>query len=279
LCAAILLLQPLATTVASQTGSYHWARKVTPFSLRFGNNVSGSWSSYFSQALSEWNKNDTIALKAVGGTSNPSSCSPSTGMVEVCSGSYGTSTGWLGLTRLFFNARGDHIESVTVQMNDSFLFSSGSQYNDDGARRHTICHEIGHSLGLDHKSSGSCMNDSQQAVFDNVRPTKQDFAELARIYQHKDSTTTVAGSQKRQKNKKNKKKGKKGKGKGNNKNKKNRQANKRDRNRQNPSQSEGFFSPTAMPSAPGGLDGTETMTVETLADGRKVITFVTWAGE
>jgi hypothetical protein len=171
----------------------------------------------------------------------------------------------LGLTRLYFNDRGDHIEAATVQMNDSF-FDTNSEYNNDAARRHTMCHELGHTPGLDHVGTNSCMNDSQFAVFNNLHPINKDFNQLARIYGHEDSTTTVAGAQKKDKKKK-KKSGKR-----------NKRSAKRDRKRSR-AESDGFFSPTSLPSAPSGLAGSETMTVESTDDGRKVVTFITWAGE
>ena len=31
-------------------------------------------------------------------------------------------------------------------MNDSFL-NAGTKYNTDAARRHTLCHELGHTIG------------------------------------------------------------------------------------------------------------------------------------
>ena len=42
---------------------------------------------------------------------------------------------------------------------------------------------------------------------------------------------------------------------------------------------EGFFSPTSLPSVPSGLEGDETVFVETLDDGRPVVTFIIWASE
>ena len=268
--AVALLLAPLASvapTAATETGSFHWGRKSSQFTLQVGSNLDGPWPGILQQVVSDWNKSETVTFRIVGGGTGPQECRPVTGRVEACNWPYGTQVQWLGLTRLYFNDRGDHIQSATVQMNDSF-FATSSQYNNYSARRHTMCHELGHTAGLDHVSTNSCMNDSQFAVFNNVHPISKDFNQLARIYKHTDSTSTVAGKQtKDKKDKKKKKSGKKGKKRSN-------------RNRtQSQAESEGFFSPTALPAVPSGLIGSETMTVETTDDGRKVVTLITWAEE
>jgi hypothetical protein len=252
--AVALLLAPLATVAPSEaapSGGFHWARKSSQFTLRVGSNLSGRWPSILKRVVADWNKGSTVTFRIVSGRTNPQECRPVTGRVETCNWPYGTQEGWLGLTRLYFNTRGDHIEAATVQMNDSF-FDTNSGYNSDAARRHTMCHELGHTPGLDHVSTNSCMNDSQFAVFNNLHPIKKDYNQLARIYSHKDSTTTVAGSKKKKSSRQ------------------------RDPTRST-GQSEGFFSPTSLPAAPSGLEGSETMTVETTDDGRKVVTFITWA--
>ena len=257
-----LLLAPLATvapTAATPTGGFHWARKSPEFTLQVGSNLSGPWPTILKQVVADWNKGDTVTFRIVSGGTGPQECRPVIGRVETCNWRYGTQEGWLGLTRLYFNDRGDHVEAATVQMNDSF-FDTNSEYNNDAARRHTMCHELGHTSGLDHVGSNSCVNDSQFAVFNNLKPIKKDFNQQARIYSHKDSTTTVAGGQKKKK----KKSGKKNK--------------KRDRKRSQV-ESNGFFSPTSLPSVPSGLTGSETTTVESTDDGRKVVTFITWADE
>ena len=248
--AVALLLAPLAsrapTAATSGSGSFHWARQSSQFTLQIGSNLSGPWPGILSDAVSDWNKNETVTFRVVGGGTNPQECRPVTGRVEVCNWRYGTQEGWLGLTRLYFNASGDHIESATVQLNDSF-FDTANQYNNNAAREHTMCHEIGHTAGLDHVGSDSCMNDSQYAVFHYVNPINKDFNQLARIYGHSDSSTTVAGAQK---NDKKSKKTKKKSGKKND---------KRNGRRQ--------------------ISQTETVTVETTEDGRKVVTFITLAAE
>jgi len=142
--------------------------------------------------LSDWNQNDTVTLVEVDGATDPQFCEPVSGRVEVCDWWYGTQMGWLGLTRLYFNTSGDHIDAATVQLNNSFLYAPNSRYNSDVARRHTLCHELGHTLGLDHPDTTSCMNNSQHAVFNYATPLNEDFQQLRRIYEHLDATRTVA---------------------------------------------------------------------------------------
>jgi hypothetical protein len=289
-CAAVLLLVPLATvftpTVASQSpDTFHWARTQSQFTVQTGANLSGGWNDLFRQAVNNWNKNDTVTMNAVSGSSNPQSCSPSGGRIEVCNWKYGTQEGWLGLTRLYFDSGGTHVDGATVQMNDSFFDQSGGEYNSESARLHTICHELGHAIGLDHVGTESCMNDSQYSVFNQVTPINKDFNQLAQVYEHTDSTTTVAGSQDKQKkdkdntkkSKKNKKNAKNTKGKNNSRKGKRNQSDDDRRGRKSRTRSDDFFGPTSLPSVPSGLVGNETVTVQTLDDGRKVISYITWA--
>ena len=291
--AVALLFAPVAgllpsNTVASRTPtSFHWARKQSQFTLQVGDNVDGGWNSMLTRVVSDWNKGDTVTFRVVNGSTNPQECRERAGTVQLCNWRYGTQEGWLGLTRLYFNDRGDHVDAATVQMNDSF-FEGNGQYNSEAARRHTLCHELGHTPGLDHVSTNSCMNDSQQAVFDNMVPNNRDFRQLERIYQHKDSTTTVAGTQKKQKknkgkNKKKKKQDSKDRNNRDGKNRNDRDNRKRDRDRKRTRNeragSEGFFDPTSLPAVPSGSDASETVMVETLDDGRTVVSFITWAEE
>ena len=283
--AAALLLAPLAglmpreTTASRTPTSFHWARKQSQFTLQVGDNVSGGWNSLLTRVVSDWNKGDTVTFRVVGGSTNPQECRDRLGTVQVCNWPYGTQQGWLGLTRLYFNDRGDHVDAATVLMNDSF-FEGNGQYNSDAARRHTLCHELGHTPGLDHGDTNSCMNDSQQAVFGNLVPINKDFRQLERIYQHKDSTSTVAGKQKAKKKKNKKQESKDGRNRdGKNRDGKRDRDRDRKRSRNEGARAEGFFDPTALPAVPSGSDADETVMVETLDDGRTVMTFITWADE
>jgi len=256
--AAALVLGPLTVTLAS---GYHWARQPSQFSLQLGDNVDGVWDGMLQRAVADWNKGDTVTFQIVGGGTGPQECRPVTGRVEVCNWRYGTQEGWLGLARLYFDASGEHIEAVTVQMNDSF-FDTNSEYNNDTARQHTMCHELGHAPGLDHISSSSCMNDSQYAVFNQLAPINKDFNQLERIYSHSDATTTVAGTQKKDKNENDRKK----KGRSGKRDRKGRRDGRRDRH-----QHAGVERIHSEGSA------SETVTIETLPDGQTVVSFITWA--
>ena len=283
--ALALILTAFAPIVSGNdsnaNGRYHWARQSSRFTLRVGDNVDGVWTKLLGWAISEWNENDTVTLKEVNGAGNPQECRSVKGRVEVCNWRYGTQDGWLGLTRLFFDKKGTHIEAATVQMNDSFFDQKNGTYNSDAARRHTICHELGHAIGLDHVSSRSCMNDSQSAVFNNLVPIKKDYTALARLYKHKDSTTTVAGKQKKDRKERDKKNRDKKK---QDKDKKNKRKEARDRKRDlrrknRQAEANSFFEATSLPAVPSGLTSDETVIEQHLDDGRKMVTFISWADD
>jgi hypothetical protein len=238
LLAMLLVAVPVASSMAdTSAASYHWARNRPQFTLKVGDNVSGNWDQILRRGLGDWNKNDTVTLDKVRGQANPQECKPTRGRVEVCNWRYGTQDNWLGMTRLHFDRSG-HIEAATVQMNDSF-FDTNSEYNNSAARRHTMCHELGHAMGLEgHDNNKSCMNNSQYAVFNYVTPIRSDFRELERLYSHRDRETTVSSAS---------------------------------------VTSEGLVTPASLPSAPSEDAVTETVTVQKLKDGKTVVTFITWA--
>ena len=91
---------------------------------------------------------------------------------------------------------------------------------------------------LEHVNTRSCMNNSQFAVFNYLKPIRSDFRQLKRIYDHGDNATTVSSAS---------------------------------------VTSEEFVAPTSLPAEPSGPEVTESVTVQTLEDGGEVVTFITWA--
>jgi hypothetical protein len=192
---ALLLAAPLLTAAAASdvngSGKF-WPFHKTPVTISFGDNLSGPWEGYLQTAIKQWNKSDVVRAKSSRGATNPAQCDKQDGTVQVCDSTYGTSVGWLGLTTLDFN--GDKIYAATIKINDSFF--DQRQYDDPVAKRHTMCHEMGHAFGLDHVNTRSCMNDSDQAIFTNDQPINRDFKTLDQIYSKKNaraSQVTTAG--------------------------------------------------------------------------------------
>jgi hypothetical protein len=68
--------------------------------------------------------------------------------------------------------------------------------------QHVICQEIGHTFGLDHQSEtgaslNTCMDyyhNTSASDTKSIRPNQHDYDELATIYTHLDSTSTVGGT-------------------------------------------------------------------------------------
>src|SRR5438093_4012139 len=189
--AAAVLTFAVSATPASANHSwngYHWARTSNPFTLKLGDNVSGLWDGMLATASSDWSKSTVLDTTIVPGGTNPRSCRPTSGRVEVCSASYGN-TGWLGLAQIWITG-GTHITQGVVKNNDSYFGSSTYQYNNTAEMQHVICQEIGHTLGLDHQDeSGISLNTCMDYYYNtsasdtkSTHPNAGDMDELRCIY-------------------------------------------------------------------------------------------------
>lgn len=188
-------------------GGYHWARTSPQFTLKLGDNMSSSWRPYLTKASRDWNSPTNwgwtgaqpLLTAVVAGQSAQKRCRMVAGTTQVCNGSYGFN-GWLGLASINITG-GDHITQGSAKMNDSYFNSS--TYNNPNEKQHVVCQEIAHTFGLDHqdesgKSLNTCMDYFSNTGANagstlSTTPNKHDFEELAIIYNHADSTTTVAG--------------------------------------------------------------------------------------
>lgn len=163
----------------------HWAREKNPFTLKFGDNVDGTWDRYLRGGASEWNRSKVVNANVVGGKGG-GNCRANRGQAEVCDGRYGD-TGWLGLTQLLIQDK--HIVAARVFMNDSYFDTN--YYDDPDAKRHTMTHEMGHAYGLPHARGRAVMNDSGKAIFAYDQATGSDYKALEQLYRHTDGRTTV----------------------------------------------------------------------------------------
>lgn len=191
----VLVLSLLAMPVLADHawGNYHWARTSNPFTLRLGDNVSGPWDAALGESVTDWSKSSVLDLTVVPGGTTPKRCRPTTGRVEVCNAAYGRN-GWLGIAQVWLS--GQHITQGVAKMNDTYF--SLSPYNSSVWRNHVMCQEIGHTFGLDHQdesgaSLGTCM-DYATDPSNSQHPNQHDYQQLELIYEHLDSTSTVAAA-------------------------------------------------------------------------------------
>jgi hypothetical protein len=180
-------------------GGYHWARTTPQFTLKLGDNLtSGDWKSHLAQTSSDWNSGNSPVLTAIVGGQSNKHCSMVAGTTQVCDGNYGRN-GWLGLASINI-IDGTHITQGSAKMNDTYF--NTSTYNNPNEREHVMCQEVAHTFGLDHQSTDGTSLNTCMDYFSNTganagstlstTPNQHDFDELGIIYQHLDSTTTVA---------------------------------------------------------------------------------------
>jgi len=180
-------------------GGYHWARTSNPFTVTLGDNVSSAWDGYLRTAASDWSKDtagNPLNATVVAGATRPKPCKAQNGHVEVCATRYGNN-GWLGLAQIWVTS-GGHIVKGVAKMNDTYY--SLPKYDTPEWRGAVMCQEIGHTLGLDHQDESgadfhTCMDYASNPDADNMHPNTHDYEQLADIYSHLDSTTSIGAVQ------------------------------------------------------------------------------------
>ncbi len=180
--------------------SYHWASTSNPFTLKVGNNVTSAWTTEFATSNTDWSKSTALDLAEVAGGTTARRCRAVAGTVQVCNAAYGN-TGWLGLASISITG-GTHITQGTAKMNDTYF--STAQYNNPNEKLHVMCQEVGHTFGLGHTSEDGSSQDTCMDYFSNTganasstlstHPNQHDYDQLASMYAHLDSTSTVAAS-------------------------------------------------------------------------------------
>src|SRR3989344_1849842 len=176
-------------------GPYHWARTANPFTVKLGDNVSGTWDAVLRTASADWTLSSVLDTQIVPGnnTRSPKTCRPKAGQGEVCNAKYGKN-GWLGIASIWVS--GDHITQGTVKLNDTYF--STATYNTSAWRNLVMCQEVGHIFGLNHQDEafgnanlGTCMDYTSDPA-SNQHPNAHDYEMLETIYAHLDTTTTLS---------------------------------------------------------------------------------------
>lgn len=192
LIAVSLAMFPSVPSADHSWGGYHWARTSNPFTVKLGDNVSGTWDPILRTTSSDWSASSVLSTSIVTGQSRKN-CRATLGRVEVCNSTYGNN-GWLGIAQIWIS--GTHITQGTVKVNDTYF--NTSKYNTTPWRNLVMCQEVGHTFGLDHQDEdfnnlplGTCMDYSNDPT-PNQHPNAHDYEELELIYAHLDSSTTAS---------------------------------------------------------------------------------------
>jgi len=185
---AALVLGASLTANASHTwNNYHWARTTSSFTLQVIDSNTSNWDDELALALSQWSQSTKLDMQVTSYDDSSRTrklCRAVAGQVRSCNASYGNN-GWLGLASINLDANG-HISQGTSKMNDSYSSAFASQ----DERRHVMCQELGHTLGLGHtsedgSSQSTCMDYSQSP--NSTAPNQHDYDQLVAQYSHTDS--------------------------------------------------------------------------------------------
>jgi hypothetical protein len=188
----ILAALPLSAAASNSWNGYHWARTANPFTVKVIDSMTPNWDDNLDRAIGDWNSSSVLNVSEEAGDDSMKTrkrCAAVSGKVRSCNAAYGRN-GWLGLAQIWIS--GKHIVQGIAKMNDSYLASTS--YTETN-RQHVICQEIGHDWGLGHQDEsgadlGTCMDYAN--ALDNPSPNAHDYEQLETIYDHLDSTSTVA---------------------------------------------------------------------------------------
>jgi len=162
--------------------------------LTVANACSSDWDEHFAKAVLDWDRlgedlefygNVDILELTMKDVKHDVECSQSSGILKVCNGNYGE-TDWKGVNEVLIKE--GYISSSVAKMNEFYL-GDENLWNE---RRYTMCHEMGHGLGLGHADTNffntdlnTCMDYTNHPQ-NNLKPNEGDFAKLGKLYGGKD---------------------------------------------------------------------------------------------
>ncbi|KAL7466577.1 hypothetical protein ACHAXS_006861 [Conticribra weissflogii] len=147
------------------------------------------WNEFFEAAVSDWDNGDPDAVTLYvrqGGDYDPE-CRAIRRAMKVCNGNYGP-TDWRGVNQILL--QDEYIITSLAKMNDYYL-----EGTTNAQKQYTMCHELGHGLGLGHtdenfhnRDLGNCMDYTERPQ-NNMHPDESNFETLVGLYGNVDGTS------------------------------------------------------------------------------------------
>eukprot|EP00579_Thalassiosira_antarctica_P001040 CAMPEP_0201876226 /NCGR_PEP_ID=MMETSP0902-20130614/7967_1 /ASSEMBLY_ACC=CAM_ASM_000551 /TAXON_ID=420261 /ORGANISM="Thalassiosira antarctica, Strain CCMP982" /LENGTH=644 /DNA_ID=CAMNT_0048403423 /DNA_START=97 /DNA_END=2031 /DNA_ORIENTATION=- len=160
-----------------------WKTNGDGLSLQVLNNlvVGSDWNEYLELSIYEWDNGtpDAVTLNIRTMTIDPD-CRAVRRAMKVCNANYGP-TDWRGVNQILL--QDDYIITSLAKMNDYYLEGTNK-----AQKQYTMCHELGHGLGLGHSDEnfhnvdlGNCMDYTERPQ-NNMHPDESNFQTLEELY-------------------------------------------------------------------------------------------------
>ncbi|MGH2739793.1 MAG: hypothetical protein ACRDH6_04820 [Actinomycetota bacterium] len=170
---AVLLALPLLISSHQQNeriGYPHWegdgVRTMTVLTT-----LSSDYDKWTKRVLRTWRKSGLVAFFLVHGADDGTCGMPPDGYIKICRE---RNPNGAGSAQVGYKDR--HIGAAVARINVS-------------KKRHfiiTLCHEVGHTLGLAHQPAGSGTCLTQSPTWYDIKPNAHDFETLRQIQDHND---------------------------------------------------------------------------------------------
>jgi len=205
-CVPILMCLIVISASPPFTDRRHWGRKENPFRLNIVKTLTPGWNDELEGNLVKWAQtssdmfNEIFEFNIISSSNNNATerlnCKPIRGKIRICdSNDYqqhkAANDKWVAKTMIRVTKH-NLIVSAVIKIDTSLDYWNNAYFG-ERARDKVLCHEIGHTLGVDHPSTdglshSTCMDYSN--VYASLSPNVDDYATLTDLYGVVDTKNT-----------------------------------------------------------------------------------------